>query len=306
MPTWAWVLLIAAAASAGLFLLTLALWRVHGLVAWRVEWAGGLAFPREGLVRLKAGFPFFRRTWEWTKSEKAEETEKPRDDEDDAPSAPPSAPPSPPDPPQSAAPSPPPRAPDAAPSRSGREPPRAPEAPPPQGGPDPDPAPSSSSSSSAPQRRKARHPNRRKARDPQRFRRALFRLATDGKAWGLMARYGLRVLRLAHRLLHPRIRLSLGHPDPVLLGRAAGYWHAAAPMLPRGGDTTMEFRFQDRRPSLRVHAEGGFSALSLLAFVILSVVAFPVLRLAARAWRGWKEHALTGWRAFVYRRVQGE
>lgn len=301
MPTWAWVLLSTAAAFAGLFLLTLALWRVRGLVVWRIEWAGGLAFPRESLVRLDAGFPAFRRTWERRTPEKTGDAETDAPPASAPPEETPSPQPPPPRPPQSAAPSPPPRDPPAAhraPSGDTFE--RASEDTPPQSRPDPDPSPSSSSSSSSSSSRR-----RRKPRDPHRLRRALFRLATDRRAWGLMARYGLRVLRLAHRLLHPRIRLSLGHPDPVLLGRAAGYWHAASPLLPRGGRTTMEFRFQDRRPSLRVHAEGGFSALSLLLFVILSIVAFPVLRLGARAWRGWKEHALTGWRAFVYRRVQG-
>jgi hypothetical protein len=146
-----------------------------------------------------------------------------------------------------------------------------------------------------------------KSRDPHRYRKALFRLATDGPAWGMLVRYGFRMVRRFHALLGPRLEVAVGHPDPALLGRAAGYWYAATPVthsLPLGKDLVMGFRFQDPAPTLRVRAEGGFSGLSLLLFGMGAVGGFPFFGLARRAWHGWRHREMQGWRAWTYRRIQ--
>jgi hypothetical protein len=155
--------------------------------------------------------------------------------------------------------------------------------------------------------RQSKKKQRDKNRDPHRFRKALFRLATDGPAWGMLVRYGFRIVRRFHALLGPRLEVAVGHPDPALLGRAAGYWYASAPVtqqLPLGKDLVMGFRFQDQAPSLHVRAEGGFSGLSLLWFGLGTLGTFPLIGLAGRAWHGWRHREMQGWRAWTYRRIQ--
>jgi hypothetical protein len=147
------------------------------------------------------------------------------------------------------------------------------------------------------------HAPTRKRRRSRRARRALFRFATDGKTWRLFARYAYATARGALRLLKPRLAVAVGHPDPVTLGRLAGYWHASAPFF-SATPATLELRFQDRRPTLAVRAEGGFSALSLLLFAFGRVMAFPWIGLGRRAWHGWRGHDLEGWRKWTYRKLQ--
>ena len=150
--------------------------------------------------------------------------------------------------------------------------------------------------------RAARAP--RAGRDPNRLRRALFRVATDGHAWKLLRRFVQGTARRAFRLLGLRAAIAVGHPDPARLGRTAGAWYAVAPLLPLPRALAVEFRFQDRRPSLDLRAEGAFSALSLLAFGGALVMTFPWIGLGRRAWYGWRNSTLTGWRAWTYAKIQ--
>jgi hypothetical protein len=116
-------------------------------------------------------------------------------------------------------------------------------------------------------------------------------------------RYGLKAVSLVFGLLKPRAEAALGHPDPVRLGRLAGKWYAVRPFLPLG-DTVLHFRFQDRHPTLWVKAEGGFSLLGVAGFGLRLLLAFPLVRFGRSAWKGWRQHRLTGWRAWVYRKLQ--
>lgn len=141
------------------------------------------------------------------------------------------------------------------------------------------------------------------SRDPGRYRKALFRLATDAPAWGVLMRYAFRTIMRFHKLLGPRLEIALGHPDPAFLGRLAGHWYAVSPLLPVG-NTVMGFRFQDRAPTVHVRAEGGFSGLALLGFFAFTLLTFPFFGLGLRAWYGWRHRGLTGWRAWAYRRIQ--
>jgi hypothetical protein len=139
--------------------------------------------------------------------------------------------------------------------------------------------------------------------DPHRWRRALFALATDAAAWGLVTRYALRVPGRVRRLLRPRVVMAAGHPDPALLGRLAGHWAAVSPLLPLD-DVAMGYRFQDREPSFSVRVSGGVSALSMLVFGGAMLATFPWIGLGRRAWRHWRHHRLEGWRAWVYGKLQ--
>jgi hypothetical protein len=149
-------------------------------------------------------------------------------------------------------------------------------------------------------------PSRRRGLRP-RWRRALVRLATDGKAWRLVARHGFGTARGGLKLLRPRVSIAVGHPDPAKLARLAGYWHASVPLFSALGGVppaSLELRFQDRLPTFAIRAEGGFSALSLLLFGIRRTSAFPWIGLSRRAWFSWWQRELEGWRGWVYKRLQ--
>jgi hypothetical protein len=293
MPVWGWVL-SAFIALAGLFVLLLSLFHVRYRAAWRGEW-GGLheganPLASDGFVRVEFGFPGFMRALDWKNPAPARARAAPPDAQPAGATARPSSAPR--EEPFTWRPAP------GVHGMAGEGVTHAPH------------APASMEENGAAQGPGTREAARKgaagagtRAKDPHRWRRALFRLATDAPAWGRLARYGLRVLRLAHRLLRPRLAMTAGHPDPALLGRMAGWWYAAAPLLPRGGPT-LGFRFQDRRPSFGVRVEGGFSALSLLLFGAGAIATFPWIGLGRRAWHGWRHHRLTGWRAWTYRRLQ--
>lgn len=148
----------------------------------------------------------------------------------------------------------------------------------------------------------ARQARRRRAKANQ-FRRALFRFVTDGPAWRLQSGYFLRCARSAFRLANARLELSAGHPDPATLGRFAGYWYAASPLLPTHR-VAMGFRFEDRHPSFGVRVTVAFSLFSVTRFLARVLLTFPYVRLSRRALYGWRHRRLDGWRAFVYRKIQ--
>jgi hypothetical protein len=299
MPTWAWVLSILLALL-GLLVLALLLFRFRYFIEWRGEWSGALSGKSSGTARIETRFLWYFHCWEplkdasWSIADLFGEEE----DEDPKPG----------------------REGDAAGRKSGdapeketgfsgnassTEPARAssrPETPAflkprPGGESKSEPAPSGPAPSAQERARK---------KDPNRKKRALFRLVTDRDAWKVLARYGLKVFRLVMKLLKPRIEAAVGHPDPALLGRVAGKWYAVRPLvqfLP-AGRADLYFRFQDRHPSLWVRVQGSISLLSLLAFGARLVVTFPYILLARRALHGWRRHRLTGWRAWVYRKLQ--
>jgi hypothetical protein len=140
--------------------------------------------------------------------------------------------------------------------------------------------------------------------DRNRMRRALFRLCTDPDAWKMLGRFAFKTAGLVLRLLNPKIEVAVGHPEPAFLGRTSGKWFAARPFLPFGTRTEVYFRFQDRHPSLWVRLEGRFSGLSVVLLGARLLIAFPSLRLAWSAVKSWRRHRLTGWRLWVYRRLQ--
>jgi hypothetical protein len=311
MPTWAWVLSILLGLL-GLLALGLLLFRFRYFLEWRGEWTGDLSGISAGTARIETRFLWYRHLWEpfkdasWSIAdlfgEDDEDVTKPETEESAAGR-------------QSAA------APDpeagfsesasrreAAPLRPAAGVPEAPVFL------KPEPAKESKTSGAADSaqgpapEKPASKPGTReqKKADPHRKQRALFRLFTDRDAWKLLARYGLKTFRLVMKLLKPRIEAAIGHPDPALLGRLAGKWYAVRPLtqLLPVGRADLYFRFQDRHPSLWIRVQGTISLLSLLAFGIRLVVAFPFLLLARRALHGWRQHRLTGWRAWVYRKLQ--
>jgi hypothetical protein len=135
-----------------------------------------------------------------------------------------------------------------------------------------------------------------------RLRRALFLLVTDGKLWIALLRFCPRLLRGTLLLLNPEVDCAIGHADPAVLGRWAGYWYAGK-MFPTRR-IQVHFRFQDQKFSLRLCARGAFSALRLCGVVLCALATFPWLLLLSRAWHGWRHFQLKGWRAFVYARIQ--
>jgi hypothetical protein len=295
MSLWAQALIWALAvlfAFAALVTLLLALVHVRYRLAWSGTW-GGMASFQSGEARVEFGFPGFMHRWDWRSD--------PSDTSDPSESiAVPSAMPAPIATAETLAGV----TPAARPATSPYERPFDDQAA----------APRTGTTTTVPERRaadEAPRPSpknqREKNRDPHRFRKALFRLATDGPAWGMLVRYGFRMVRRFHALLGPRLEVAVGHPDPALLGRAAGYWYASAPVthhLPLGKDLVVGFRFQDPAPSLRVRAEGGFSGLSLLWFGLGTLGTFPLFGLARRALHGWRHREMQGWRAWTYRRIQ--
>jgi hypothetical protein len=296
MSVWGWVL-SGFLSLAGLSALVLALLHVRYRAAWNGEWPGGLSLPHDGSLSLEFGFPGFMRAWVWPGKAAGdrghEATRESAGAHGGASVAPAQG--------------------SVAREESGGAHSRAPVAP--------------AKGSTAPAGSTPTVPDQGIARigtpqknygddatpptpvatdnkDPNRCRKALFRLATDAPAWGKLARYGFRVLRLTHRLLRPHVEMAAGHPDPALLGRMAGYWHAASPLLPLG-DAILGFRFQGRHPSFRVSVHGGFSALSLLCFGIGLVVTFPFVGLGRRAWHDWRHREPAGWRAWAYGKLAG-
>jgi hypothetical protein len=275
--------LVVALAFAGLLLLLLSLFSLRFDLAWFGVWTGGVALPHETSVQVELGFPGFM--WKWG-GHKNPSTD-PHDSHAQSVSTP-------------------------TPTQSSRV----------GGGVDqpgvaekaesipafsakgepgimrPESEPHGVHSEAAPQGASQKAP-----KDPNRFRKALFRFVTDGPVWSLVLGYVVALLVRAARLLHARMEFSLGHPDPAFLGRMAGRWYAVAPLFPKGS-ASMNFRFQDRQPAFGARLMGGFSLLSLLWFLALALLTFPLFRLARRAWQGWRLRHLTGWRAWTYRKIQ--
>lgn len=299
MAWWAWVL-CALLALLGLGLLALALFRVRYRLEWRGEWSGSLSGTQEGTIQIRYGFPGFTKTWnpleddDWTLPNPFDID----DDEDEKPkettSAGPGDPFASPEIPAGTAPERPKPAPETPlPANAPASPPETPYFL--KDGPH--------RRDAGPSYKRAPAPDRPQ-KDPNRKRRALFRFITDPDVWKFFTRYGLKVVSLVFGLLKPRAEAALGHPDPVRLGRLAGKWYAVRPFLPLG-DTVLHFRFQDRHPTLWVRAEGGFSLLSVVVFGLRLLLSFPLIRFGRSAWKGWRQHRLTGWRAWVYRKMQG-
>jgi hypothetical protein len=270
MP-WGWILSVFLVV-AGLLLLAAALFHVRVRAGWGGAWES-LDSKQEGSFRVEYGFPGFMREWAWDE-DRADEGRGMGDGGE---------------------------------PQTRTQPSRATETNGPAGMGDPakgdpwvapaDPPSSPPSSIPRPSPRK-----RRRGLRP-RWRRALFRFVTDGKTWKLLARHGFRTARGAIALLRPRVAIAVGHPDPVKLARLAGYWHASAPLL-SASRASLELRFQDRRPTFAIRAEGGFSALSFILFGIRNVSSFPWIGLGRRVWHGWWRHELEGWRKWAYRKIQ--
>ncbi len=122
--------------------------------------------------------------------------------------------------------------------------------------------------------------------DPKRLRRALFRMAMDVSLLRALARFAVRGSGATFRLLDFRMRCAVSHPDPALLGRFVGYYHAAL-VLPGARRIDLRFRFQDRHVAAAVSAWGGFSAARFLIFLLGAMAAFPWRPLLRSVWRGW-------------------
>jgi len=138
--------------------------------------------------------------------------------------------------------------------------------------------------------------------DKERARRALFRFLTDGPVLGAVIRYAFRVAGLSARLLHPMVECAVGDPDPLRLAQicSAAYSFRALPFLQR---VRIVPRFQDRTSTLHVRLSGGFSAMRAVIFFLAVLWAFPVFTVLRRAWHGWRNAELAGWRRFAFAQV---
>lgn len=294
MMTGIWIFLLTLLVLAGLAILLLALFHVRYRAAWMGEW-NDLASRQEGEIRVEYGFPGFMKTWG------REGPTTPETNGFESRSASPSPPQNP-----------------FATAGSHNRPPGArdhqaqtatiPEPPAARNAPSPDRdsvprAPLQEGSGSHARQSSPKTSQAKAQTSSSRRQHALFSLATDGKAWKHLAGYGFRLLRLTRGLLRPRIAMTAGHPDPALLGSLIGRWHAVSPLLPLP-ETTFNGSFQDRLPTFRIRVEGGFSALSLLCFAAAAAGTFPYFGLGRRVWRSWRQPDLTGWRAWVHRRLR--
>lgn len=291
-PTLLSYALGALAILAGIALLLSALWSVRVSASVHGTWDGTLHGPHAARLSLEYGFPGFMRRHEWPGPESGTAAPAAPDTRETA--TPPPPPPPPPSFPSPSGTSP---ASPSRPSPAAMEAPRAPEPP-------------SAATSHAEEDPRARPRNEaadeRKAepgKAPNRWRKALFRLATDGPAWMGLAGFLRRAMRLTAWLLHARLELVLAHPDPALLGRTAGYWHAFTGPTPLRHVRT-EFRFCAPHPAVTMRARGGFSVFELVVFAMALFVAFPWFRLARRMRWSWKHREPGGWRGFLYRLIQ--
>ncbi len=131
---------------------------------------------------------------------------------------------------------------------------------------------------------------------------AFFLFVTDPTVLRGLTGYALRFTRRAFALLNLELTFTVSHSDPATLGKMAGYWYAAKPLLPM---ERLNFRFDFENPkfSLGLHAKGGFSAASALLCVLMALVSFPVITLLRRAWWSRRHAQLSGWRAWAYNRL---
>lgn len=120
-----------------------------------------------------------------------------------------------------------------------------------------------------------------------RGRSLLVKLVKDIIVLRALFRYGIRFTGLSFRLLNLELNCAVGHSDPARLGRMAGYWYAAEPLLP-AHRIHLHFRFQDQSSTLRLSARGGFSAAGAVAYAFAIFFSFPWFTLSRRAWHGWR------------------
>jgi len=132
-----------------------------------------------------------------------------------------------------------------------------------------------------------------------RAQRALFLFVTSPSVLRGLIRYGLRSLGMIFRLLHLELSGVLSHSNPAQLGKWAGYWYATKPFVPTRR-VNVEFDFERRSTSLRLHARGGFNGAQALACLLLLFGSFPWFLLAKKAWRSWRTPELRGWRKLVF------
>jgi hypothetical protein len=131
--------------------------------------------------------------------------------------------------------------------------------------------------------------------DKERARRALFRFLTDGPMLRALIRFGFRVAGQGLRLLRPTVECAVGDPDPLRLARLCSIVNTAR-ALPLMERVHLYPRFQDRNSTLRVRITGGFSSARAAVFMLAVLWAFPAFTLVRRAWHGWRNAELTGWR----------
>ena len=166
MTFWGGVLCVFLAA-AGVAILVLALLHVRYRAAWSGAWSGDFSLPRDGFLRLELGFPGFMRKWEWVGDGRREsgvgEEKQPRQDADDAFSA--SSP----------------TAKSSTQQHDGKSYVKRDASSVAQNPPPPPPPP--------PDSRLPTPDSHRRRRNPNRWRKALFRLATDGPVWARLARF---------------------------------------------------------------------------------------------------------------------
>ena len=131
--------------------------------------------------------------------------------------------------------------------------------------------------------------------DKERARRALFRFLSDGPVLGAAIRFAFRVAGLSMRLLNPTVECEAGDPDPLRLAKICSMAYSSR-TLPFMHRVRIVPRFQDRNSTLHVKVNGEFSALRALVFFLAVLWSFPAFTLLRRAWHGWRNAELDGWR----------
>lgn len=131
-----------------------------------------------------------------------------------------------------------------------------------------------------------------------RFHKAMTKWVLDPGVWRIVLRFSWKSGRRVVGLIHPAIDfLHLCLEDVFTLGRISAAWVVAQGMFP-ALDCPTEFGFA--RPfALRARLSGGFSALNLAVFGIMTLFTFPWRPLAARFFECWRDPRLARWQRRV-------
>jgi hypothetical protein len=132
-----------------------------------------------------------------------------------------------------------------------------------------------------------------------RARKAGTRWVLDPGVWRLLIAFLWKSGRRALWLIHPRLELlHLALQDAYTLGRLAGAWSVLSGTVPALA-CEVTYGFGAEEASIKARAGGRFTALGVVALLLLSVTTFPWAGLASRFADCWRDPRLTRWQRRV-------